>query len=113
MYLEKQMRKIKITERKETEYFGNFDGMTLEEIQNRFDAFIERYKLFPDTVEIEQDGYSDSSYNLVGLREENLTEKARRETSERRKRVQAGERKKAKEAEERKEYERLKKKFGE
>ena len=107
------MRKAKETERVVDLYIGSLDGFTLVEIENLFDRFANDYNVFPETIELNAAGYSDNDYQLMGIREETLTEKARRETAERRRRIKAGERKKAKEDAERREYERLKKKFGE
>lgn len=107
------MRKLRRGEKKESLFIGSIDGYSLEEIQNLFDRLANDRNVFSDTIEFEREGWGDDAcYNLVGIREETLPEKARRETAERRRRVKAGERKKAKEEAERKEYERLKKKFG-
>ncbi len=108
------MRKIAKGEKKVFKDFYIGNGTTLLDIQDQFDRFINDNNVIDDTVEIEGYGWSENDgFSLVGIREETLAEKARRETAERRKRVRAGQRKAAKEAEERKDYERLKKKYGE
>lgn len=108
------MRSLKPEEREERIDFYINDGMTLREIQEDFDRFINDKNVYPETVEIDRswDG-EDSNFFLIGIRDETPSEKQRRLDAERQRRVKAGERRKAKLEQERKEYERLKKKFGE
>jgi hypothetical protein len=109
------MRKIRDNERKVSTSLWLDDGMTLQEICESHDRFIETTSVKPETIELDKeigwDGESDS-FSWVGIRDETIAEEKRRLAAERQARTKAGERRKAKEAEERREYERLKKKFG-
>lgn len=102
---------------RKSEYSGNLylDGMTLSEIAETHEAFIEQTGVERDTVKIDTDyGMYDESdhFRWFGRRQETGAERDRRLAKDKKDREAKAAKKAADEQKERKEYERLKKKFG-